>query len=173
MRALLPVPGEGADAERRVFDALRALAAEHDLVVGSSDVRRGRHVAPRSLAEAVAAVRIAASLLDRAGVLPYRDTGAYRYLIDLLDGAGPQDHLQEAVQTIIEYDRERRSQLLLTLEEYLGHGRGLAATARSLTIHVNTLRQRLERVEKLTGLALADEDLLALQLAIKLARVRG
>jgi DNA-binding PucR family transcriptional regulator len=39
-------------------------------------------------------------------------------------------------------------------------------------VHVNTLRQRLDRIESLTGLDLAGEDLLALQLAIKLARLR-
>jgi len=36
---------------------------------------------------------------------------------------------------------------------------------------VNTLRQRLERIEKLAGLVLSGEDLIALQLAIKLAHV--
>jgi DNA-binding PucR family transcriptional regulator len=40
-------------------------------------------------------------------------------------------------------------------------------------VHVNTLRQRLDRVESLTGLELAREDLLALQLAIKLARLQA
>ena len=38
-------------------------------------------------------------------------------------------------------------------------------------MHVNTLRQRLDRIESVTGLALDAQDLLALQLAIKLARL--
>jgi DNA-binding PucR family transcriptional regulator len=45
-------------------------------------------------------------------------------------------------------------------------------TARALTVHPNTLRQRLERIETLTGLDLASADLLALELAVKLARLR-
>jgi hypothetical protein len=44
--------------------------------------------------------------------------------------------------------------------------------ARALTVHPNTLRQRLERIETLTGLDLARADLLAHELAIKLARLR-
>jgi DNA-binding PucR family transcriptional regulator len=40
-------------------------------------------------------------------------------------------------------------------------------------VHVNTLRQRLERIEALTQLKLASEDLLTLQIAIKAARLRG
>ena len=63
-------------------------------------------------------------------------------------------------------------QLLLTLERYLENGRSLTTSARELTVHVNTLRQRLDRIESLTGLDLAAEDLLALQLAIKLALLR-
>jgi DNA-binding PucR family transcriptional regulator len=61
---------------------------------------------------------------------------------------------------------------LATLEQYLADRRVGTATARKLFIHANTLRQRLERIEKLTGLKLADEDLLSLELAIKLVRLR-
>ncbi len=66
----------------------------------------------------------------------------------------------------------RRSSLLATLEEYLGQGRSPVATARALFIHPNTLRQRLARIEELTELDLGREDLLSLELATKLARLR-
>jgi purine catabolism regulator len=72
----------------------------------------------------------------------------------------------------VAYDDDRGSQLLATLEAYLEHGRSTTATSRLLIIHVNTLRQRLQRIEELTGLDLTNEDLLALHLAIKLARLR-
>ena len=85
---------------------------------------------------------------------------------------GRRTTLREAVDRLAAYDRERRPQLLLTLERYLENGRSLTTSARELTVHVNTLRQRLDRIESLTGLDLAGEDLLALQLAIKLARLR-
>jgi DNA-binding PucR family transcriptional regulator len=52
----------------------------------------------------------------------------------------------------------------------------VAASARALYIHPNTVRQRLERIERVTGLDLGKEDLLSLELALKLARlhdVRG
>ncbi len=77
-----------------------------------------------------------------------------------------------AIATLAAYDARRRTALLQTLEHHL-HDRGaLAATARRLFIHTNTLRQRLERVESLTGLDLAREDLLSLELALKLVRLR-
>jgi GAF domain-containing protein len=172
LRALTPTPGDGIDAAREVAAALAGVAAERDLAVGASEPRRGLASAVAGLREAHDAATIACVLLDRGDVLLYRDTGAYRYLIDLLEDGGPRDHLRTAVERVAAYDVERRAQLLPTLDEYLGQGRSVAATARALTIHVNTLRQRLERIETLTGLSLAEEDLLALQLAVKLARVR-
>ena len=99
--------------------------------------------------------------------------GAYRYLVGPLRDGGPQDELRDAVERLVAYDGERSTQLLVTLERYLANGRSLTTSARELNVHVNTLRQRLDRIESLTGLDLATEDLLALQLAIKLARLRA
>jgi DNA-binding PucR family transcriptional regulator len=78
-----------------------------------------------------------------------------------------------AIATLAAYDAKRRTALLQTLERHLGDRGALAATARTLFIHTNTLRQRLERIESLTGLDLAQEDLLSLELALKLARLQG
>ena len=52
------------------------------------------------------------------------------------------------------------------------------AMARYLADHaathsINTLRQRLERIEHLTDLVIAEEDLVSLELAIKLHRLRA
>ncbi len=78
-----------------------------------------------------------------------------------------------AITTLAAYDAKRRTVLLQTLERHLADRGALAATARTLFIHTNTLRQRLERVETLTGLDLAQEDLLSLELALKVARRDG
>jgi len=78
-----------------------------------------------------------------------------------------------AVRRLADYDRERRTQLLDTLERYLRDRRSIATTARALYVHPNTLRQRLNRIEELSGLDLANEDLLSLELAVKLARLRS
>ena len=57
-----------------------------------------------------------------------------------------------------------------TLERFLADRGSVAASARALYIHPNTVRQRLERIERVTGLDLGKEDLLSLELALKLAR---
>lgn len=173
LRVLAPANGTDLAAARRAAAALAETAASNDLAIGASEARSGAAALAAGLREARDAGTIAVALSARGEVLLYRDTGAYRYLIDLIEAGGLDDHLGAAVERVAEYDRRRRSELLRTLDEYLSQGRSVAVTARALTIHANTLRQRLERIETLAQVSLADEDLLALQLAVKLALVRG
>ena len=81
--------------------------------------------------------------------------------------------MRTAVDLLIAYDNKRRTALLDTLERYLAERRSVIESARELYIHPNTLRQRLGRIEELTGLDLNEDDLLSLELAIKLARLHG
>jgi DNA-binding PucR family transcriptional regulator len=83
-----------------------------------------------------------------------------------------QPRHEDAIAILAAYDARRRTELLRTLERHLGDRGSVAPTARALYIHPNTLRQRLGRIEHLTGLALAREDLLSLELALRLHRLR-
>jgi DNA-binding PucR family transcriptional regulator len=155
-----------------VSAGLDAIGREHGVAIGVSTARRGPDGARAALGEARDAATVALALLDGGGVLLYGDMGAYRYLVGLVETGGPDDELRAAVERLVEYDAARHTQLLTTLELFLTSGRSSTTTSRALTVHVNTLRQRLERIESLTGLDLAAQDLLALQLAIKVARLR-
>jgi DNA-binding PucR family transcriptional regulator len=85
----------------------------------------------------------------------------------------PQDCYGRAVEELMRYDKRRNAQLVETLECYLDSRSSVAASGRALFIHPNTVRQRLERIESITGLDLHAADLLSLELALKLARLRG
>jgi PucR C-terminal helix-turn-helix domain/GAF domain len=172
LRALVPVDTAGVDSVRPLLEALDDAGVLEGLAVGTSEARRGVDGLTLALREATDAAKVAARLGNTKEAMLYRDTGAYRYLIGILDEGGPQDHLRVAIDVLAGYDRDRGTQLVTTLDEYLSNGRSVASTARVLFIHVNTLRQRLERIERLTGLSVADEDLLTLQLAVKLGRIR-
>jgi DNA-binding PucR family transcriptional regulator len=138
-----------------------------------SAMRRGVSDGHHSLREAADAAHIARALVRGGGAMSYGDLGAYKYLVRLPLDEAPNDRHCEAVERLMEYDRRRRSQLVETLEQYLRDRRSIATTARALFIHPNTLRQRLERIEKLSELDLAAEDLLSLELAVKLVRLRS
>jgi DNA-binding PucR family transcriptional regulator len=62
---------------------------------------------------------------------------------------------------------ERHSDLRRTLEEYIRSHGSQSSVSRSLYLHRNTVRQRLRRIEELTGADLDDpEERLMLQLAL-------
>jgi DNA-binding PucR family transcriptional regulator len=126
--------------------------------------------------EAADAARIGRSLVPDGGAISYEGLGAYKYLVHLELDEAPHDRYRQSVEELIEYDRRRGARLVETLERFLADRGSVAASARALYIHPNTVRQRLERIERVTGLDLAEEDLLSLELALKLARlhdVRG
>ncbi|HEX6388333.1 MAG TPA: helix-turn-helix domain-containing protein, partial [Solirubrobacteraceae bacterium] len=171
---LLPLRAGSGDDERRELDGpLHEIGSGERVLVGVSATRRGIAEGDRSLREAADAAHIARALVRGGGALAYADLGAYKYLVRLPLDEAPHDRHCEAVQRLMEYDRRRRSQLVATLEQYLRDRRSNAVTARALYIHPNTLRQRLDRIEKLSGLDLSGEDLLSLELAVKLVRLRS
>ncbi|MEA2291118.1 MAG: hypothetical protein QOF17_138 [Solirubrobacteraceae bacterium] len=172
LQALVPLGSGAGDAEPVLIrDALVELGEAEGVLIGISERRAGVTEGDRSVREAADAAQIARSLLRSGGALAYGDLGAYKYLVRLPAGDSPVDGHAASLARLAEYDRRRGAQLLETLEQYLRERRSIAQTARALYIHPNTLRQRLERIEKLSGLDLAGEDLLSLELAIKLIRL--
>jgi GAF domain-containing protein len=158
-------------AADRVVAVCDAVAADEGLVMGVSAPGRGVRDARQALREAARAAEIAATLRPGGGAMAYADLGAYKYLVDLRIEESPRDRHWSAVAKLLAHDARRRTRLVDTLEEYLARRRSVAGTARALFIHPNTLRQRLARIERVAGLRLADEDLLALELAVKLVRL--
>ena len=158
---------------RRCAQACDELGARRGSEIGISDVDRGVAGARRRMREAADAASIGRSLAAGGGAVAYEQLGAYRYLVHLELDEAPHDRYGQAVDALVEYDRRRNAQLVETLECYLGSRSSVAASARALFIHPNTVRQRLERIERMTGLDLRSEDLLSLELALKLARLHA
>jgi GAF domain-containing protein len=171
VRVLAPVPTGQAAAVERLRAACEPLGREEGLVVGLSDVDRGAASARRRMREAADAARIGRSLVAEGGAVSYEQLGAYRYLVHLELDEAPHDRYRQSVEDLIEYDRRRGARLVETLEQFLADRGGVTASARALYVHPNTVRQRLERIERVAGLDLRSEDLLSLELALKLARL--
>lgn len=173
VRALLTF-GQG---QRPTIDGLlrecRELGQRTGAAIGVSEPRESPADASRAYREARDAASIARALLRDGGAIAYSQVGAYRYLVQIGPDDAPRDRMRAAVDLLIDYDRKRRTALLDTLERYLSERRSVIESARALFVHPNTLRQRLGRIEQLTGLKLDEDDLLSLELAIKLARLHG
>ena len=172
LRALVPLPALDTGAAEQLRLACEELGADLGVDIGLSDAERGAASARRRMREAADAARIARSLAAGGGAVSYERLGAYRYLVNLELDEAPRDRYGQAVAALIDYDRDRNARLVDTLERYLAARCSVAASARALYIHPNTVRQRLERIQQITKLDLREEDLLSLELALKVARLR-
>jgi GAF domain-containing protein len=171
LRAYVPVATPDTAAVEGLLTACGPLAEEEGVVVGLSDADRGAAGARRRMRQAADAARMGRSLVAAGGAVSYDQLGAYKYLVHLELEEAPHDRYRQAVEKLIAYDRRRRTRLVETLEQFLARRSSVAASARALYVHPNTVRQRLERIERLTGVDLAKEDLLSLELALKLSRL--
>jgi sugar diacid utilization regulator len=171
LRALLPV-GSGGSARlladvRKLQETLRDAPS-----VGLSNPCAGAASYPGGFEEARYALVGATVLKQRPGVVGYEDLGVYQYLLRMAIDPGMRDSQRDALTRLLVYDQEHNTALLATLEQFLLRRGNISATSEALYIHPNTLRQRLRRIADLTGIDLARDDWLMVELALKLLKLQ-
>lgn len=112
-------------------------------------------------------------LLGRAGeTFSFRQTGVAQVLLQASDPEVLLDFVSRYVEPLESYDRMHSSDLARSLHTYYQSGLNLEATARSLHIHVSTLRYRLTKIQDLLGVDPREgEARLDVEVALKTARV--
>jgi len=172
LRALVPLRH---DVDVEALATIRAIDwgpdDEGGLAIGVSNVCAGAPSFPHGFAEAERAAEVGGLIRGGPGVTTYGDLGPYRYA--LLAEPDDRDPSQHALEALAAYDRRRGTQLLDTLEAYLGRRGNVVGTSRDLFIHPNTLRQRLDRIQRLSGVDLERDDWLSLAVATKIVKLRG
>jgi purine catabolism regulator len=161
---------DGTSVVRVAQEALaRAGGDRAPVSVGISEAHPGGSIR-LAFEEALSAAEVGALMRGGGGVSSFEELGPYRYLVR--GGDDGTDRQQRALTTLAAYDARRRTRLLETLEAYLDRRGNLAATARALYVHPNTLRQRLGRIRRLTGIDPVTDDWLSLAIAVKLVRLK-
>lgn len=150
--ALLPLPdGARVESARRVLAAapgVRAVSAAW-CVGGPGDLPRAHRVARGVLALAAGAGRTDTTVSGD-------DLGVVGLLVQLEDPAPLLAFADRTLGPLRRSDTDRGTQLVRTLTVHLAHRQQRAATAAALHLHPNTVTQRLQRIQVLTGLDLAD-----------------
>jgi GAF domain-containing protein/sugar diacid utilization regulator len=171
IRGLLRVPPAGVagllEEVRRVQSQLSPSVA-----VGISNLCSGTASFPAGFEEARHALLGSTVLQRKPGVITFDELGPYKYLLRMSLDADVRDSYREAVAKLADYDRERSTSLLLTLEEFLRRRGNISATSEMLFVHPNTLRQRLRRISELCDLDLRTDDWLMIEIAVKLVRLK-
>jgi len=111
----------------------------------------------RSVIEATHACRFAARRRD-AGYATHDTLASHALLIGLQDDRLLDAFRDTLIRPLDEHDSRRHTDLVQTLESFLGSGGRYQQTAEALHLHVNTLRLRLARIEQLTGRDLNSMD---------------
>lgn len=175
---IVPVPDHRTDswpfASRLASDirsGLKRINADLQVLVGVGGVCQRISEVRSAYLQACRALDAAQGLGRVDETLRLSDLGIYSILFrddndELLAFA------EKGLAPLIEYDWSNGTDLLKTLDAYLTHQGRLAETARRLYIHVNTLRQRLQRVEDVLSVSLSDPlARLNLQLALRVHEV--
>lgn len=124
--------------------------------VGIGGQSRGVQQLRRSLIEAQQACRFAST--STTGYASHSEVGSHALLLALQDDAVLDAFRDTVLGPLAEHDARRHTDLVRTLTVFLESGGAYQVTADMLTIHVNTLRLRLARIETLTGRSLADME---------------
>ena len=169
-RALLRVPYAGEDV---LVDRIRAVHAESEskTSIGMSNTCVGAASFQAGFEEAGHAL-LGSVLRAKPTVMTYEELGPYKYLLRMSLDSAVRDSQIEVIAKIADYDRQRQTSLLRTLEEFLRRRGNISATAEALYVHPNTLRQRLRRIQELSGLDLRKDDWLLVEIAVKMVRLQ-
>ena len=161
---------------RRLGDALRRVDHDGGLFAAVSTVARAPGEDSRAHGECRQVLASMRHHLTLPGnqVLAADDLGAGRLLLATADAAEARRFGRDALGPLLGDDDTSRD-LLVTLAAYLDGGRSVGRTARLLGVHANTVRHRMARVEKLTGLRVATDadSQLTAQLALLVLRLNG
>ncbi|WP_030257323.1 MULTISPECIES: helix-turn-helix domain-containing protein [Streptomyces] len=172
---LVPVETGGAeDPEETARQAAERLArlAGFPVTVGAGRPAAGPPALAAAYAEGLRCVR-ALRVLGRAG------EGASAHALGFLgvllgDGHDVDGFVGAALGPLLEYDARRGTELVRTLRAYFDCGGSLTRAKDELHVHVNTVVQRLDRVEALLGRDWNHpERSLELQLALRLQLLAG
>jgi purine catabolism regulator len=122
----------------------------------------------RSFEEAERAMTLSDQLWDESCSNFFGDLSLTELLLNVQDYQQLQRFCHDWLSNILTYDQQNHSDLLLTMSVYFANNGNMAATAKQLNVHRNTLVYRLNRIAEITQLDMDDADVqLNLHLAIK------
>ena len=158
------------EALTRFGDLLtRAGVDRQSVVIGQSDLREARAQMGASLCEAVYAAR-AAKLCGKAELAAH-ELGLYAYLFPMSENPFVCDRCRRVLSAIREYDTQNHTNLEQTALVYVKENMEIAAAAKVLFQHPNTVRYRLSKIQRIIGME--DDPLFApmLSLTVSLSRI--
>lgn len=174
-----PETASNAESVRRVKavveEALRELAPDGSITASISTVCRGVADYPGAY-EQTRQIRRGISTFgapDQIHVLAADDLGAGRLLLATSDRSEADRFVRDTLGALLDDRNPGVHDLFLTLQAFFDCSRSVRRSAAMLSVHENTIRYRLSRIEEITRLDIVgDGDVqLAVQLALLILRL--
>ncbi len=137
--------------------------------IGVSGVRTERNMLSDALSEAVYAAR--AARLKGSLALKSCELGLYAYLLPIAENTFARQWCMQMLKTIRQYDAENKANLEATARAYVLSDMEIAATAKALYQHPNTVRYRLSKIQKLMQMENSAMFLPMLSLTMQLSSI--
>jgi sugar diacid utilization regulator len=123
---------------------------------------------PGSFRQAQLALRIQEATSAEHRTTVFENLGVYRLFGDLTTFELLEEFVERWLGALLEYDAQRHSDLVFTLDRYLAAGGSYNDSAKAVGTHRSTLRYRLQRIREISRHDLNDPDtLFNLQLATR------
>ena len=139
------------------------------LYIGVSSVRTERSVLSEALSEAVYAAR--AARLKGSKAVKSSELGLYAYLLPIAENAFARQWCMQTLKNIRQYDADNKANLEATARAYVQADMEIAATAKALYQHPNTVRYRLTKIQKLMQMEDSTMFLPMLSLTMQLSSI--
>ncbi len=168
---LVPETEPATALGRLAVQRAAALLPAWRVTVGAGGVCSSASAIARSYAQARRALETAQRFgnQNQRDVVAFEDLGVYRLLFHVSDPGELRAFTGQVLGPLLQYDQRHNGDLVHTLAAFLDHNGNLQATARELNLHVNSVAYRMQRVQAISGLDVADaEDRLLAQVALKI-----
>jgi len=175
---VLLAPAPNGDLTRIVAELDRQVAGDrgggrHSFSLGVSRVATDPSELPRAYEQARTAVRIGRRLTGPGARSTFDRLGAYRLLALIPDNGELRGYVADVLGELAG-DTTEAADLRHTLEVLFDTNCNVAETARRLHFHYNTLRYRIEKLERIVGPFTTNPALrLDLALALRVRQMRG
>ena len=125
------------------------------LLAGASSLKPGQSLKD-GLDEALKAAETLGKVGAHRGVCPYASIGLFEMLAPMRKSSASGAASAGPLQGLLSYDKEHNTAYVQTLRAYLTSSGSLCAGAEKLYIHRHTFKNRLEKIEQLSGFSLND-----------------
>jgi len=141
------------------------------LAIGIGDTHQGIEKIAASFREANIACQLS-KLLKK--ICKYGELGPYLLFIPLIESQETEEFLKRYILPVVSYDKTNGTELLKTLDSFVNLMCNYRETAKALYVHHNTIRYRLNTIEKLIGYKLRhSEEIINIMLGLKLYKLRN